>query len=161
MSMTSSSPAHTVPSQAAPWTDRIATYADAMLRATTGLLLVPHGAQKLFGWFGGPGLEGAQQMFQSKLGLPPWLAIVAGVIEFFGGLLLALGLGTRIVAFIVAAQMFFIVFGVHLQNGFFATRGGFEYPLLWGVAALSFALKGGGHCSIDNEIRKLTAHSPR
>ena len=161
MAMSSSSPELVVPYKALPWSGRVGVYADAMLRAATGLILVPHGAQKLFGWFGGPGLEGAQKMFESKLHLPPWLAIAAGVIEFFGGLLLALGLATRLAGLLIAAQMFFTVFVVHWANGFFAMNGGFEYPLLWGVAALSFALKGGGHCSIDNEIGKLTNHSPR
>ena len=97
-------------------------------RATAGLLLMPHGAQKLFGWFGGAGLEASGQMFQTKLGLPPALALVAGLIEFFGGLLLALGLATRLVAFLIAAQMFYVVFAVHWQAGFFAQKGGFEYP---------------------------------
>lgn len=161
MAISSSSPEVVVPYKALPFSDRIAVYADAMLRAATGLILFPHGAQKLFGWFGGMGLEGAQQSFQSKLHLPAWLAIAAGIIEFFGGILLALGLGTRIVALAIAVEMFFIVFGVHLQNGFFAQNGGVEYPLLWGFAALSFALKGGGHCSIDNEISKARSHSPR
>jgi putative oxidoreductase len=134
--------------------DRIAVYADALVRLTAGLLLMPHGAQKLFGWFGGPGLEGAEQMFATKLGLPGWLAVVAGAVEFFGGALLALGLATRIVGAIIAAQMFFIVFAVHWSSGFFASKGGFEYPLLWGVVALSYALRGGGHCSLDAEIAK-------
>lgn len=132
-----------------PLSRRIPIYADAMVRATAGLLLMPHGAQKLFGWFGGAGLEASGQMFQTKLGLPPALALVAGLIEFFGGLLLALGLATRLVAFLIAAQMFYVVFAVHWQAGFFAQKGGFEYPLLWGVVALSYALRGGGHCSID------------
>ncbi|HMK89745.1 MAG TPA: DoxX family protein [Methylocystis sp.] len=132
-----------------PFTDRVGVYADALVRLTAGLLLMPHGAQKLFGWFGGPGLEGAGQMFATKLGLPPWLAIVAGVVEFFGGALLALGIATRVVGLVVAGMMFFVVFAVHLPQGFFWSHGGYEYPLLWGVVALSYALRGGGHCSID------------
>jgi putative oxidoreductase len=129
--------------------DRVSVYADAMVRATAGALLMPHGAQKLFGWFGGAGLEGAGQMFQSKLGLPTTFALVAGIIEFFGGAMLALGLATRIAALVIAAMMAFIVAVVHWPHGFFAMNGGFEYPLLWGVVALSYALRGGGHCSID------------
>jgi putative oxidoreductase len=135
-----------------PFSSRIPIYADALVRATAGLLLMPHGAQKLFGWFGGAGLEASGQMFQTKLGLPPALALVAGLIEFLGGLLLALGLATRLVAFLIAAQMFYIVIAVHWQAGFFAQKGGFEYPLLWGVVALSYALRGGGHCSLDQLI---------
>ncbi len=135
--------------------DRVSIYADAMVRATAGLLLLPHGAQKLFGWFGGAGLAASSQMFETKLGLPPALALAAGAIEFFGGLLLALGLATRLVAPLIAGQMFFIVFVVHWQAGFFAAKGGFEYPLLWGVVALSYALRGGGHCSLDALISRL------
>lgn len=154
MSVKSDSSPFAVPYKAAPLSDRVAVYADALVRATAGLLLMPHGAQKLFGWFGGPGLSGAEQMFQAKLGLPPWLALVTGIIEFFGGLLLALGLGTRIVGLVVAAMMFYAVFAVHLPNGFFWNKGGFEYPLLWGVVALGYALRGGGHCSLDAVIPK-------
>ncbi len=135
-----------------PMRERLAIYADAMVRLTAGLLLMPHGAQKLFGWFGGPGLAGAEEMFRAKMGLPPTLALVAGVIEFFGGLMLALGVGTRLVALVIAGMLFFVVFAVHWHAGFFAAKGGFEYPLLWGVVALSYALRGGGHCSLDAVI---------
>jgi len=135
-----------------PFSERVSVYADAMVRLTAGLLLMPHGAQKLFGLFGGPGLDGARTMFETKLGLPPWLAVLAGVIEFFGGAMLALGIATRPVALIIAAQLFFIVFAVHWHAGLFAQKGGFEYPLLWAVVALSYALKGGGHCSLDTLI---------
>ena len=135
-----------------PLPERIAVYADALVRLTAGILLIPHGAQKLFGLFGGPGLDGARAMFETKLGLPPWLAVAAGVIELVGGALLALGLATRPIALIIAAQMFYIVFAVHWHAGLFAQKGGFEYPLLWAVVALSYALKGGGHCSLDTLI---------
>jgi len=135
-----------------PFSERVGVYADAMVRLTAGLLLMPHGAQKLFGLFGGPGLDGARTMFETKLGLPPWLAVVAGLIEFFGGAMLALGIATRPVALIIAAQMFFIVFAVHWHAGLFAQKDGFEYPLLWAVVALSYALKGAGHCSLDTLI---------
>jgi putative oxidoreductase len=154
MSVKSDSPGFAVPYAALPLSGRIAVYADALVRATAGLLLMPHGAQKLFGWFGGPGLSGAEQMFQTKLGLPPWLALVTGIIEFFGGLLLALGLGTRIVGLIIAGMMFYVVAAIHWRNGFFWSSGGFEYPLLWGVVALGYALRGGGHCALDALIPK-------
>jgi putative oxidoreductase len=134
--------------------DRLSTYADAMVRLTAGLLLMPHGAQKLFGWFGGPGLAGAGEMFQTKMGLPPTLALVAGLIEFFGGAMLALGIATRLMGLLIAGMLFFTVFAVHLHAGFFWPKGGFEYPLLWGVVALSYALKGGGHCSLDALITR-------
>ena len=129
--------------------DALSPFAQPLLRATTGLLLVPHGAQKLFGWFGGYGLTATGQFFSTKLGLPASLALAAGLIEFFGGLLLALGLLTRPVAALVAGMMFVAVFQVHLGAGFFWTAGGYEYPLLWGVVALVFAIVGGGRYSLD------------
>ncbi len=123
--------------------------AEPMIRVTAGLLLVPHGAQKLFGWFGGYGLEATGQFFAAKLGLPASLALLAGLIEFAGGLALALGLATRPVAALVAGLMAVAVLQVHLGNGFFWTQGGYEYPLLWGIVALAFAIRGGGRFSVD------------
>ena len=115
----------------------------------TGLLLVPHGAQKLFGWFGGYGVEATGQFFATQLGLPAPLALVAGLIEFVGGLMLAAGFITRPVAGLVVAMMAVATLKVHLSFGFFWTSGGFEYPLFWGLAALSFVLRGGGRYSVD------------
>lgn len=123
--------------------------ADPMLRVTAGLLLVPHGAQKLFGWFGGYGLDATSQFFATKLGLPASFAALAGIIEFFGGLMLAAGLGTRAVAALVFGVMAVAVAGVHMPAGFFWTNGGYEYPLLWGIVALAYAIRGGGRYSLD------------
>lgn len=136
----------------APLYDVLTPVADAAVRITTGLLLVPHGAQKLFGWFGGHGLEGTSQFFVTKLGLPGTLALVAGLIEFAGGLALAMGLLTRPVAALVAGLMAVAVFGVHWNIGFFWTAGGFEYPLLWGMVALSYAVRGGGRYALDRVL---------
>ncbi len=69
-------------------TDALAPFAEPLVRVAAGLLLVPHGAQKLFGWFGGYGIDATGQFFAAKLGLPASLAVVAGAIEFFGGFLL-------------------------------------------------------------------------
>jgi putative oxidoreductase len=138
----------------APLTDALAPLAWPLIRAATGLMLMPHGAQKLFGWFGGYGLEATAGFFETKLGLVPGLffALSAGLIEFAGGLLLALGLFTRPVAASVAALMAVAVVQVHLANGFFWTKGGIEYPLLWGLVALAFVLAGGGPLSLDRRI---------
>jgi putative oxidoreductase len=133
----------------APITNALSPLAEPLIRITAGLLLVPHGAQKLFGWFGGYGIEATGQFFSSKLGLPASLALVAGLVEFFGGLMLALGLATRVVAAFVVGLMAVAVLQVHLANGFFWTSGGFEYPLFWGVVALAFVLRGGGRYSLD------------
>jgi putative oxidoreductase len=77
------------------------------------------------------------------------MALVIGMIEFFGGLLLALGLFTRPVAALIAGMMAVAVVTVHLPAGFFWTNGGYEYPLFWGLVALSFVLRGGGRYSLD------------
>ncbi|MBF0372988.1 MAG: DoxX family protein [Alphaproteobacteria bacterium] len=130
----------------------LAPLAEPMLRAAAGLFLVPHGAQKLFGWFGGHGLEATGQAFATKLGLPPVLALVAGLIEFFGGLMLAVGLLTRPVAALVVGLMTVAAVQVHWPNGFFWSAGGVEYPLLWGIVALYFVLRGGGEVSVDRLI---------
>ncbi len=126
--------------------------AEPLVRVTAGLLLVPHGAQKLFGWFGGYGVEATGQFFAAKLGLPASLALLAGLIEFFGGLMLAAGLLTRPVAALVFGLMAVAVVEVHLPVGFFWTSGGYEYPLFWGVVALAFAIRGGGRYSLDRLI---------
>jgi len=127
----------------------LSPFAEPLVRVTAGLLLMPHGAQKLFGSFGGYGIEATGQFFAAKLGLPASLALLAGVIEFFGGLMLAAGLATRAVATLVFGLMAVAVLQVHLPVGFFWTEGGFEYPLFWGIVALSFAVRGGGRYSVD------------
>lgn len=107
-----------------------------LLRVATGLLLMPHGAQKLFGALGGYGLAGTGQFFDS-IGYSPGVfwALVVGTVEFFGGLAIALGLATRI-----AATLAFVVLVnaalFHLPNGPFVGNGGYELALLWAVAAL-------------------------
>jgi putative oxidoreductase len=132
----------------------LARWSYPLIRAATGLILMPHGAQKLFGWFGGHGLEGTGGFFAQNLGLEPgvaWAALVGGT-EFFGGLFVALGLLTRPAALGVAIVMAVAVFAVHLPNGFFAVQGGYEYPLLWGLVALAIAFKGGAEMSLDRAI---------
>ena len=123
-----------------------------LLRVATGLLLMPHGAQKLFGALGGYGLSGTGQFFES-IGYSPGVlwAMVVGSVEFFGGLALALGFATRIaaaLAFVVLINAFLF----HLPNGPFVGSGGFELALLWAAAALVFAVRGGGHLSVDRAL---------
>ncbi|HMR33169.1 MAG TPA: DoxX family protein [Geminicoccaceae bacterium] len=123
-----------------------------LLRVTTGLLLMPHGAQKLFGALGGYGLSGTGQFFES-IGYSPGVlwALVVGTVELFGGLALALGLATRIaaaLAFVVLVNA--VLF--HLPNGPFVGDGGYELALLWAVAALVFAVRGGGRLSLDRVL---------
>jgi len=138
----------------APLYARLAPLSYPMIRFFAGLFLVPHGAQKLFGWFGGGGLEGTAGYFSQNLGLEPglfWAALVGGT-EFFGGLCLAIGLLTRPAAAAVLILMTVAIVTVHLGNGFFATAGGFEYPALWGLIALAIVLRGGGRMSVDRMI---------
>lgn len=130
-------------------TDTLSPLVEPALRVATGLMLVPHGAQKLFGWFGGYGVEATGQFFAAKLGLPPSLALIAGLIEFVGGLMLAVGLLTRPIAALVAAVMAGAILTVHLPAGYFWTDGGYEYPLMWGLLALAFVIRGGGRTSLD------------
>jgi len=137
------------PSIAAPL-DHLAPFAWPLVRIVTGLMLIPHGAQKLFGWFGGHGLSGTGQFFESALGMSPgvlWAGLAGGV-EFFGGLALVLGLLTRPAALAVAILMG-VALSVHIPNGFFWSNGGIEYPLLWGLLALAILLRGGGEYSLD------------
>jgi putative oxidoreductase len=130
-------------------TNALSPFAEPLVRVAAGMLLVPHGAQKLFGWFGGYGIDATGQFFATKLGLPASLAVAAGAIEFFGGFLLAAGIATRAVAVLVVGLMAVAVIQVHLPAGFFWTDGGYEYPLLWGIVALSYAIRGGGRYSGD------------
>ena len=120
-----------------------------LLRLTAGLTLAAHGAQKLFGWFGGPGLEATGQLFET-LGFLPGRrqALMAGLAETGGGVLLALGLITPIGAAVICSVML-VASTMHIRKGFFAQNGGYEYTLVLGVAALSFAFTGPGYLSLD------------
>ncbi len=133
---------------------KLQPYGYPLIRVVTGLILIPHGAQKLFGWFGGYGLEATGQFFEGTLGMSPGIfwALIAGLIEFGGGLALVLGVLTRPVALAVAVFMG-VALSVHVGNGFFWTDGGYEYPLLWGVVALGIFLAGPGSHSIDSKLR--------
>lgn len=138
---------------AAPLTDRLGLLAYPIMRVSVGLLLIPHGAQKLFGWFGGYGLSGTGMFFGDTLGMQPGyvFALLVGVVEFFGGLALTLGVLTRPVAAAVAVLLA-VALTVHIPNGFFWTNGGYEYPLMWLLLALAILLRGGGEYSLDRRF---------
>lgn len=121
-----------------------------LLRLTVGLTLAAHGTQKLFGWFGGYGIDGTGQWLES-VGFHPGRrhAVLAGVTEIGGGLLLALGAATPLGAAIVASVMVVAAVTAHLKNGFFITAGGYEYNLVLGVAGLVVAFTGPGAWSVD------------
>ena len=121
-----------------------------LLRAVVGLTLAAHGAQKLFGWFGGHGLDGTGQ-FMTMLGFQPGRrhALMAGLAEGGGGVLLALGFLTPVGAALGVSVMLVAAVTAHAKNGFFNSSGGFEYNLVLGVGALSIAFIGPGVASID------------
>ncbi len=125
-----------------------------LVRATAGLFAMPHGAQKLFGLFGGD--IGATIRFFDQVGLHPAapLAYLVGATEFFGGLCLVLGLFTRVAAAGIAILMLIAAFQVHLANGYFWTNGGYEYPLFWAAIALAVFIRGAGPASLDRAIGK-------
>lgn len=153
MSNATHAPSPIVPALA-PLYARLRPLSYPMIRFFAGLFLMPHGAQKLFGWFDGGGLSGAAGYFSQNLGLEPgmfWAVLVGGT-EFFGGLFVAIGFLTRPAALAVAVLMAVAIVLVHLGNGFFAMAGGYEYPLLWGLIALAIAMRGGGRMSVDQAI---------
>ena len=120
-----------------------------VVRVVVGLLLVGHGSQKLFGWFGGYGPRGTAG-FLGGLGYRPGLlfALLAGLGEAGGGLLLGLGLGTPVAAALVVATMVNVYAG-HAGKGLWNSNGGWELPLLYGLVAAGFAVTGAGSFSLD------------
>jgi putative oxidoreductase len=120
------------------------------LRAVVGLLFVGHGAQKLFGVFGGGGLEGTAGMFDN-IGLRPgWLhARVAGTAEFAGGALIALGLFTPFAAAALIAVMTAAIITVHAPNGIWNTNQGYEFNLTLSAVMFALAGVGAGSWSLD------------
>ena len=125
------------------------------LRLAGGAIFVAHGAQKLFGAFGGYGLDGTGQFFDS-VGLSPGylMALLAGAVEFFGGLALILGWLVRPAAVALALAMLVAVFAVHFSKGFFLDKGGYEYALAMLALSVSLVFSGGGRASLDR------LHSP-
>src|SRR5271165_4958670 len=121
-----------------------------ILRVALGLAVASHGAQKLFGWFGGYGLAGTGGFFES-LGFKPGktFAAAAGVSEFTGGLLLALGLFGALGPMLILTTMLVAIATVHWKNGFFASNNGIELPFVYGIAAWTFGFGGSGPISLD------------
>lgn len=121
-----------------------------VLRLVVGLLLAGHGAQKLFGWFGGAGLKGfAGGMASRGLWPAPFWAFMAGISEFGGGLLLALGLLSPLGSLGISASMLTAIVLVHWSKGIWNSKGGSELPLTNLAAALAVAFMGPGAYSLD------------
>lgn len=128
------------------------------LRIGTGVVFAAHGAQKLFGWFGGYGLEGTAG-WMSSVGLEPGMlmAALAGSAEFFGGLLLIVGLLVRPAALVLAVTMLVAILSVHLQNGLFLANNGYEFGLALLAVSVALVFRGAGSLSADRVLQARLA----
>lgn len=133
-------------------------YSALVLRIPVGIIFMAYGAQKLFGWFGGYGLEGTGQ-WMASIGLGPGLlmAFLAGSTEFFGGLFIVLGLLIRPTALLLAFTMVVAIFTVHFENGLFMANNGYAFGLSLLAASLSLAFSGAGKAALDQIIVKKLA----
>ena len=129
------------------------------LRILLGLVVFPHGAQKLFGWFGGYGFNGTMQYFTGTVGLPWLIGFLVIILESIGAIALIAGLGTRAIAAAHVLLAAGIAFTSHVQYGFFSNwfgnqKGeGYEYFLLWIGMALALLMIGGGQYAVERIIR--------
>ena len=131
-----------------------------ILRIILGLVIFPHGAQKLLGWFGGYGFTGTMNFFTDTVGLPWIIGFLVIIIEFFGSIALIAGIGTRIIAASNIILALGIMFTSHVQNGFFINwygnqpGEGFEYFILWIALSIALLINGGGSYSVDKLVLK-------
>jgi putative oxidoreductase len=128
------------------------------LRVPAGLVFAAHGGQKLFGWFGGYGLEGTGQWMDS-IGLSPGylMALLAGSAEFFGGLALVFGLLVRPAAASLAIAMLVAILSVHIGKGLFVANNGYEFGLALMAIAVSLVVSGAGRGSVDAALSRVVA----
>ncbi|AEX23602.1 MULTISPECIES: DoxX family protein [Vibrio] len=132
-----------------------AGFSTLALRIPIGIIFMAHGSQKLFGWFGGYGLEGTGQ-WMASIGLGPGvlMAFLAGSGEFFGGLFILLGLLTRPAATVLSFTMLIAIFSVHFENGLFLANNGYEFGLALLAASVSLIFSGAGKAGLDNLLNK-------
>jgi putative oxidoreductase len=129
-----------------------------VLRFTAALIIFPHGAQKMLGWFGGYGFTNTMGYFTGTAKLPYIVGLSVILLEFVGSLLLMAGLGTRIIALGFIGLMIGIILTSHLQNGFFMnwfgtqSGEGYEYHLLMIGLAAALLIEGAGRYSVDGLI---------
>ena len=130
-----------------------ASLAALSLRLLLGIVVFAHGAQKLFGWFGGYGLQGTGQ-WMASIGLEPGvlMAALAGSAEFFGGVFLLLGLLTRASALVLAVTMLVAIFSVHIGNGLFMSNNGYEFGLALLAGTVALLIAGAGSFSADRAL---------
>jgi putative oxidoreductase len=141
-------------------TNTVAGFDTLAVRLGAGIIFSAHGAQKLFGWFGGYGLEGTAGWMDS-IGLGPGIitALLAGSAEFFGGLLLIAGLLVRPAALVLAVTMLVAIVSVHLSNGLFMANNGFEFGLALLVLSIGLIIRGAGGLSLDFIIQNKLSNS--
>ena len=129
-----------------------------LLRVTLGVVVFPHGAQKLLGWFGGYGFTGTMGYFTDTVGLPYSLGLLVILLESVGALALIAGIYTRILALSFTFIALGIVLTTHLPNGFFMNwfgnqaGEGYEYFILWIGISLSLFISGAGKFSVDKDL---------
>jgi putative oxidoreductase len=134
--------------------------AGLVLRVLLGVVMFPHGAQKLLGWFGGYGFSGTMGFFTAKMGIPAVFAFLVIITEFFGSLALIAGALTRLAAFGIGCIMLVATLMVHLPHGFFMNWAGkqqgegFEFHLLAMAIAVALMIIGAGRWSIDGLLTK-------
>jgi putative oxidoreductase len=136
-------------------------WATLLIRVTLGIVIFPHGAQKLLGWFGGYGFTGSMGFLTGTVHLPYIIALLVILIEFFGSLFLIFGFLTRLAALGMLIEFIGTIVVVHGQNGFFMNwslvpnKGeGFEYHLLVLGISLALLIAGGGKASLDGLLYK-------
>jgi len=129
------------------------------LRLAAGTTFAAHGGQKLFGWFGGYGLEGTGG-WMASIGLEPGvlMAALAGSAEFFGGLALIVGFLVRPAAVVLALTMVVAIVAVHLENGLFMANNGYEFGLALLAVSVALAIRGAGSLSADRVISAKLCH---
>ncbi|WP_137223802.1 DoxX family protein [Shewanella sp. MEBiC00475] len=134
-------------------TNSTAGFSTLALRLPVGVIFMAHGGQKLFGWFGGYGLEGTGQ-WMASIGIEPGvlMAFLAGSAELIGGLFILLGLLTRPAAAVLAFTMIIAIASVHISNGLFMANNGYEFALALLASSVSLAFSGSGKVAIDNAI---------
>lgn len=136
------------------------SWSGVILRVMLGIVMFPHGAQKLLGWFGGPGFAGTMAMFTDKMHIPAILAFLVIITESLGSLALIAGFLTRLAAFGITCIMVVAIAMVHWPNGLFMNWAGkqagegFEYHLLVIAMAVVLMIYGAGKWSIDGEIAR-------
>lgn len=138
------------------------SWSHLVLRIALGATFFAHGAQKMFGWYGGPGLKNTVTTFKQYMGIPPAATIAAASVECFGGLAMILGLLSRPVALAMIGLMVVAAMKVHVKHGFFLNfqnapgKGhGFEYNFVLGAMALSILIGGAGVLSIDRALQRM------